>query len=190
MLLETPRLRLGALHNDDAATLYAYRGSPAVSRYQGWRPSSVDQAREFIARQAGASLDIPDSWSQFAIRLRTDGCLIGDLGVYMPEDGDGSVEFGISIAPDFQAQRYAAEVLRALFKQLFVQRGMRRIHASVDPRNLASMTMLRSVGMRQEAHHLESLRLHGEWVDDVVFALLAREWLAMQSGHPSGAVSR
>jgi len=32
------------------------------------------------------------------------------------------------------------------------------------------------LGMRQEAHHVESYLFRGEWVDDVVFALLAREW--------------
>lgn len=32
--------------------------------------------------------------------------------------------------------------------------------------------------MRQEAHLRESLWLHGEWVDDAVFAILAREWPA------------
>jgi RimJ/RimL family protein N-acetyltransferase len=63
---------------------------------------------------------------------------------------------------------------------VFGQLGRHRIHASVDPRNLASMAMLRALGMRQEAHHRESLWLHGEWVDDVVFALLASEWRAAQ----------
>jgi len=43
------------------------------------------------------------------------------------------------------------------------------------------MAMLLALGMRQEAHHRESLWLHGEWVDDVVFALLASEWRAAQS---------
>jgi RimJ/RimL family protein N-acetyltransferase len=36
--------------------------------------------------------------------------------------------------------------------------------------------MLRGLGMRQEAHHRESLWLQGEWVDDVIFAVLAQEW--------------
>jgi len=49
---------------------------------------------------------------------------------------------------------------------------------SVDPRNTASMALCRSLGLRQEAHHVESYRFRGEWVDDVIFALLAREWLA------------
>lgn len=50
------------------------------------------------------------------------------------------------------------------------------MQASTDPRNVASAALLRSLGMCQEAHFRESLQLRGEWVDDVVFALLAREW--------------
>jgi RimJ/RimL family protein N-acetyltransferase len=30
--------------------------------------------------------------------------------------------------------------------------------------------------MRKEAHFVKSLWFRGEWVDDVVFAMLAEEW--------------
>jgi len=30
--------------------------------------------------------------------------------------------------------------------------------------------------MRQEAHFVESLRFKGEWADDVICAVLQREW--------------
>ncbi|MEO8997796.1 MAG: GNAT family protein [Rhodanobacter sp.] len=176
----TPRLRLDALRPADAAVLFGYRADPDVARFQGWRPASMAEAADFIERQADASLDTPDSWFQRAIRLREDSSLIGDLGVHLPPDAEGSVEFGVSIAPAHQGRGYACEAVRALFERVFGQLGRHRIHASVDPRNLASMAMLRALGMRQEAHHRESLWLHGEWVDDVVFALLASEWRAAQ----------
>jgi RimJ/RimL family protein N-acetyltransferase len=186
MKWDTPRLRLDALRPDDAAALFGYRSDPDVSRFQNWRPASVAEAADFIARQAGASLDASDrdasnSWFQRAIRLRGDGKLIGDLGVHLPPDAEGSVEFGVSIAPAHQGNGYAREAVRALFGRVLGQLGRHRIQASVDPRNVASMAMLRALGMRQEAHHRESLWLHGEWVDDAVFALLASEWRAAQS---------
>ncbi|HEV2680129.1 MAG TPA: GNAT family protein [Rhodanobacter sp.] len=183
MELNTPRLLLNALQSTDAAVLFGYRADPEVSRFQGWRPASVVEAVDFIERQADASLDTPDSWFQRAIRLRDGEELIGDLGIHMPADAEGSVEFGVSIAPAYQGSGYASEVVRAVFGLVFGQLGRHRIHASVDPRNLASMAMLRALGMRQEAHHRESLWLQGEWVDDVVFALLASEWRAAQSAH-------
>ena len=181
MELNTARLRLDALRPADANVLFGYRTDPDVSRFQSWRPASVAEAADFIERQADASLHTTDSWFQRAIRFREDGTLIGDLGVHLPPDAEGSIEFGVSIAPTHQCRGYACEAVRALFERAFGQWGRQRIHALVDPRNLASMAMLRPLGMRQEAHHRESLRLHGEWVDDVVFALLASEWRAAQS---------
>ena len=178
MELVTTRLRIDALRPDDAAALFAVRSDPAVARYQGWRPADLADAHAFINRQSPAAT--PSGWFQRAIRLRDDGRLIGDLGVNLPEDAMDSVEFGISLAPVGQGRGYADEAARALFDHVFGRLGRHRVHASVDPRNLACLALLRSLGMRQEAHHRESLWLHGEWVDDVVFAMLAREWPATE----------
>ena len=178
MELLTARLRVDALRDDDASALFACRGDPAVARFQGWCPADLAEAREFIGRQSTAA--VPVGWFQRAIRLGEGEAapLIGDLGVDLPADATGAVEFGISIAPAYQGHGYASEVLQALFEQVFGPFGRHRIHASVDPRNLASMAMLRSLGMRQEAHHRQSLWLRGEWVDDAVFAMLSSEWPA------------
>lgn len=192
MELVTARLRLDALRAEDAPILFAYRADPQVARFQGWRPADVADAADFIERQAGATLDPPNGWCQRAIRLRAADDLIGDLGIHLPTDPHGSVEFGISIAPSQRGRGYAVEALRAVLALVFDTLGRHRVHASVDPRNLASIALLRSLGLRQEAHHRQSLWLHGEWVDDVVFALLADEWAASRANDAgaSGAPSR
>jgi RimJ/RimL family protein N-acetyltransferase len=155
------------------------RADPEVARYQGWCPADLAATREFIDAQP---LSTSHGWFQRAIRLREGGVLVGDLGVCLPEDPQDSVEFGVSIAPEFQERGYSGEVVRALFGFVFEQLGRHRVHASVDPRNVASMAMLRSLGMRQEAHHRESLWFKGEWVDDVIFAMLQQEWNVWQAG--------
>ena len=178
MELVTARLRLDALRPEDAEALFAYRADPVVARFQGWCPADLDEVRGFI--EAQPSQPMPVGWFQRAIRLRGENGLIGDLGMNLPEDPEGSVEFGVSIAPAHQGKGYASEAVRAVFEQVFGPFGRHRIHASVDPCNLASMAMLRGLGMRQEAHHRESLRLRGEWVDDVIFAMLQQEWQAAE----------
>lgn len=177
MELVTARLRIDALRPDDAAALFALRSDPAVARYQGWCPADLAAARAFIDAQPQPP---SHGWFQRAIRLREDGTLIGDLGVNLPGEAGDSAEFGISIAPARQGRGYAGEAMRAVLGHVFGQLGRHRVRASVDPRNLACMALLRSLGMRQEAHHRESLWLHGEWVDDLIFALLAREWQATE----------
>lgn len=184
MELATARLRIDALRPQDAEALFAYRADPVVARFQGWCPVDVAAARDFIAAQP--TQPEASGWFQRGIRLRDSGQLIGDLGVNLPEQAEDSVEFGISIAPTHQGSGYASEAVRAMFAFVFGRLGRHRIHASVDPRNLACVAMLRALGMRQEAHHRESLWLRGEWVDDVIFAMLAREW---QSG-PGAAIHR
>jgi RimJ/RimL family protein N-acetyltransferase len=178
MDVRTPRLLLDALQPADAEALFAYRANPEVAKFQGWCPADVDAARAFIATQSRLSLDHADGWIQRAIRLRENGELIGDIGMNLPAGREASVEFGISIAPAHQGRGYAREAVHACFEHVFGVMERHRMHASVDPRNVASIALLKSLGMRQEAHHRESLWLRGEWVDDMVYAMLKREWAA------------
>ncbi|HXO99141.1 MAG TPA: GNAT family protein [Luteibacter sp.] len=172
----TPRLRLDRLAPADAPTLFAYRGDDAVARYQGWKPAGLSDAEAFIARQTEQSFAVPDSWFQLAVRERDSAALIGDLGIHFPADTDGPIEFGVSLRPERQGLGYAREAMSTMLGVAFGEWGYRRAVGSVDPRNVASIALLRSLGFRQEAHHVESYLFRGKWVDDVIFAILAREW--------------
>lgn len=172
----TPRLRLDRLLASDAPDLFAYRTDDAVARYQGWKPAAEVDAHAFIARQAAQPFAEPASWFQLAIRERQSAELIGDLGIHFPEGVDEAIEFGVSLRPERQGRGYAREAMAAMLDMAFGTWGYRRAVGSVDPRNVASIALLRSLGFRQEAHHVESYQFRGEWVDDVIFAMLAREW--------------
>jgi RimJ/RimL family protein N-acetyltransferase len=176
LVLATVRLRLDALREDDAEALFRYRSDPTVARYQGWRPEKQSEALDFIRTQLQWVPGTRGDWVQRAIRLTDGDTLIGDLGLHIPVDHQDSYEFGVTIAPEFQGNGYAYEAVRELFDYVFDTFDARRIHASIDPRNRASESLLRALGMRQEAHFRERFWLHGEWVDDVIFAILAREW--------------
>lgn len=188
MELSTERLWFDGLREGDAMVLFAYRADPVVSRYQGWRPETLDEAKGFIRNQSVLPGPSPGEWFQRAIRRIDDGSLIGDLGVCLSEDKQA--EFGITLARSAQGQGYAREALGGLFRELFGRLGVHRVHASVDPRNASSMALLAAVGMRQEAHFRESLHFRGEWVDDIVFAMLAREWYDTHAKGAGFAASR
>lgn len=166
MEIVTARLRLDALRDEDADALFAYRGDPAVARFQGWKPASVVDAKRFIETQHGLVPDTPDTWWQRAIRLRDSGELIGDLGLHFMDDK--TVEVGISLAPAHQRQGYAREALEVMLD--FVLGGLRKQHvkAFVDPRNFMCMRLLEGLGMRRGA----------DQEGDAMFELPASEWLA------------
>jgi RimJ/RimL family protein N-acetyltransferase len=176
MEIMTAHLRIDALRREDAEALFGYRADPAVSRYQGWKPASIADVGKFIGTQQGLAVDTPGTWWQRAIRARDSGVLIGDLGLHFTDDA--TVELGISIAPACQCRGHAREALEVALDFVFGGLRKHRVIASVDPRNVACLKLLEGIGMRREAHFRESLRDGDGWADDLVYAMLEREWLA------------
>jgi len=131
-----------------------------------------------VKQNAEADLDERGHWLQLAIRARGGGPMIGDLGLHAVDPERGQFEIGFSIDPEHQRRGYGREAVEAALDALFGQLELHRVVASVDPRNGASMDLLAKLGFRKEAHHRRSLWFKGEWVDDVIFALLAEEWRA------------
>lgn len=166
MQIATTRLRLDALRREDAEALYAYRGDPAVSRWQGWKPDSQADAAKFIEEQQTAAPDVPGAWWQRAIRLRDSDALIGDVGLHFLDDA--TVELGITLAPAQQRQGYAREALEVMLDFVFGGLRKQRVIARVAPRNFACMRLLEGLGMH---------RRDGQ-DGEVMFELPADEWLA------------
>lgn len=177
MFLEilTDRLSLRCLLPEDADNMLAYRSDPAVAQFQSWHPQSLAEIHSFISGMSRQEFNSP-GWYQIGIALRSDGRLIGDCATHVLDSDSRIVEIGITIAPSYQSNGYATEAFQAIFKLLFVELGKHRIFASVDPRNSPSMALMQRLGLRQEAHFVQSLWFKESWADDVVFAMLASEW--------------
>lgn len=173
--LETERLLLRRFRPEDAPVFSRYRSDPEVSRYQT-RAFDLDEARYFIATQEILQPDTPGSWFQMAIERRDDGALIGDCGLRFPERYARQAEIGFSIAPENQGRGYAAEAVDRVLGYVFDDLDKHRVWASTDPQNAPSVKLLEKLGFRREAHHVKSLLIRGEWVDDLIFAMLQEEW--------------
>jgi RimJ/RimL family protein N-acetyltransferase len=143
-------------------------------------PDSIEQTRTFIDNTSSIEPDTPDTWFQLALTHRASDQLIGDCGIHFSSSEPWQAEVGITVARSHHRQGYASEAVHHLLQFLFTALGKHRIFASVDPRNSAAIALFSRVGMRKEGHFVESLWWKGEWVDDVVFAILDREWRARQ----------
>ncbi len=174
--IHTQRLSLNRLRPSDATAFYQYRSDREVSRYQSWAPSTLSEVTQFIDHQQSVEIDTPGTWLQLAIRLRASSTLIGDLGAHFPADDSHQVEVGFTVSPMQQRQGFGGEAVTGLLGYLFGSLKKHRVFASVDPRNKSAIALMKRIGMRQEAHFRQSLLINGEWVDDIVFAILASEW--------------
>jgi RimJ/RimL family protein N-acetyltransferase len=71
---------------------------------------------------------------------------------------------------------YATEALTKIVDYLLNDLNKHRIIASIDPANSDSIRLIERLGFRKEAHFIKSLFFRGEWVDDLIYAILAHEW--------------
>jgi len=174
VLESTDRLVLRRFRDSDAEPLAAYRSDPEVARYQSWSPPvSIDEARRMVGAWAVASEAAP-GWFQYAVEVRAEGVLIGDIGVHRHENGM-QAELGFTLATAYQGRGYATEAVRCVLTRLFAS-GLRRVSAECDARNKASAKLLERLGFRREGLRVEHTWIKGEWTDDVLFGLLARDW--------------
>jgi RimJ/RimL family protein N-acetyltransferase len=172
--LQTPRLTLRKLEEQDCQAFFDYRSLPEVYRYQSWRPERLEDAEHFIRQNMQQFPETPGTWLQLAVCL-PDGSLIGDIGIHFLDNDQ--IEIGYTLAPQYQGKGYASEAIKGVVNYVFSVLGKHRITASVDPANMASIRLLQRLGFRKEAHFVKSFRMEGQWLDDCIYAILAEEWI-------------
>jgi RimJ/RimL family protein N-acetyltransferase len=138
-----------------------------VYRYQTWAPTKREEAAEFIAKYSAHHSQALDVWFQFGIYVSDNNQLIGDCGFCLRENHQA--EIGYTISPSVQKNGYGIEAVQALINFLTFQFDVLKIVASCDPRNIASISLLKKLGFVQDGFYPKSLEIRGEWVDDVVF---------------------
>jgi RimJ/RimL family protein N-acetyltransferase len=169
--LETSRLVLRRMREDDLAALVVYRNDSRVAEYQEWENYDEIKAKELITDKNPGD----EGYFQFALEHKATGELIGDFMLKTQED-KRLAEIGYTLAFNFHGKGLAREAATAVIDYAFSVLKMHRLSASADPRNLASLKLLERLGFRKEAHFVKSLWFKGDWADDVIYGLLREEW--------------
>jgi RimJ/RimL family protein N-acetyltransferase len=91
-----------------------------------------------------------DPWVHgFAVVERESQTIIGSAGFKGPPDGDGRVEIGYGIVPDYQGRGYATEAAAALVAFALADNQVKLIRAHTLPTPNASTRVLEKCGFRR-----------------------------------------
>mgnify|MGYP001377402313 CR=1 FL=1 len=175
MILESNRLLLRPISLDDKIDVFQYRSDKEVNKYQGWIPETIEDVEKFISKNP-VKINVPETWFQLVIVEKESQKLIGDIGIHFFDKQNFQVELGCTLHKDFQNKGYATESLTMVIDFLFLELKKHRIIASIDPENKNSIRLVERIGFRKEAHFIESLLVNGKWVDDMIFALIEKDW--------------
>jgi RimJ/RimL family protein N-acetyltransferase len=180
--VETERLLLRPFEAGDHAALLALYGREDVTRYLPSGVRDADGVRELLDRNmASMRLEEEGDALNLAALLREDGRFAGDVMLFHRSTIHRAAEVGYVFDPAFHGRGLATEAIEALLRIAFQQVGYHRVYGRLDARNTASARVLEKVGMRREAHLIENEWLKGEWTDEVIYALLDREWLTARA---------
>jgi RimJ/RimL family protein N-acetyltransferase len=175
----TSRLVLRSFERDDLDDLAVIFRDESVNRYL----YSVSRTREETLEVLEKRIALDDATQienvlHVAVALRDSPRVIGDFMLRWHDDEHHQGEMGGSLNPEFHGLGYAPEIYEALLELAFTRYDLHRVVGRCDGRNARSVRSLEKAGLRQEAHFVENEFVKGEWTDEIVLAILRRDWIA------------
>ncbi len=80
------------------------------------------------------------------------------------------------VAPEWWSRGIGSSAAEQFLELGFQELQLHRIWATCLPENPARARVLEKSGVRREGFCKKNLRIHGEWRDSFLFAILAGEW--------------
>ena len=175
-VLNGERVVLRELRASDAPALFAMLTSEEVSRFISPPPSTVEGFERFIAwtlRQRTAG-----QYVCFAVTLRGFDTAIGIFQVRSIEPGFGTAEWGFAIGSPFWGTGVFQEGAELVLEFTFETIGVHRLEARAATVNGRGNGGLLKVGAVQEGVLRKSFLRNGQYLDQVLYAIVEDDWRA------------
>jgi ribosomal-protein-alanine N-acetyltransferase len=172
-VLETQRLQLLPYSDADMPELVSLIGAREVAAMtlRIPYPYTEQDAQQFLSRVKA------DDEVHFGVRLRTDGRLIGGVGLRLNRQHQHA-ELGYWLGVPYWGKGYATEAAQEMVRHGFEDLGLHRIFASHFKGNLVSGRVLAKLRMRHEGCQREHLSKWGQFIDAELYGILRSEWEA------------
>ena len=174
-VLRTERLVLRQPAAGDARALLEVFRDEEVMRYYGMEPLETEE--QVLDELDWCNQIFSDSSGiRWAIADPARDAYMGDLGYHKVALEHARAEVGYRLARAHWRQGIMAEALSAALAYGYETMGLNRVEALVDPRNEASLGLLRKLGFVREGVLREYEYEKGAFIDLIMMSLLRKEW--------------
>ena len=147
MKIETERLILRRLSEDDAAFIVELLNEPSFIQYIGDKGvRTLDDARQYILNGPVKSYE-ENGFGLNKVELKSSGAPIGISGL-VKRNTLPDADIGFAFLPEYWNQGYAIESARAVMDHARNVLGIDRVVAITSPDNEASGRLLEKIGLR------------------------------------------
>lgn len=171
--LESERLLLRQINNEDVNEVFDLRSNPETMKYIP-RPlvTSIDGAINHIKMiQDKIESNEGINW---AITLKPNNKLLGIIGHYRIQWENFRSEIGYMLLPEAHNKGIATEAIKLIVEYGFNEMNMHSLEAIIDPENYASAKVLEKNGFVKEAHFKENGYFEGKFYDSAIYSLLKK----------------
>lgn len=169
--IRTPRLLLRRAVPTDVAAIHAIMSSPEAMRYWSTLPhETMAETEDWFEKQFFSGDPARDEWV-----IEFDGRVVGNIGIW------NAPEFGFILHPDVWRRGIAYEAATAYIAHVFATQPIDAITADVDPRNDASLGLLKKLGFKETGRAENTFLIGGVWYHSIYLALARADWQNRQT---------
>lgn len=85
---------------------------------------------------------------------------------------------GFYVFRSYAGKGYMTEALQQVLKVVFVEMKLHRVEANIQPSNVRSIALVKSLGFNPEGFSPKYLKVGGRWLDHERWATIAEDWRA------------
>lgn len=171
MKLETNRLLLRKMQDDDAISLFTIWSDPIVTEHMNISAfKKVDQATEMIRYLNKLAED--HQAIRYSVILQHSGEVIGSCGFNHFDFANQKAEIGYELAYEHWGNGYAQEAINCLTNYGFKELDLNRIEAKVAPENTSSVKLLQRLAFTYEGTLRQAEKYDGMFHDLSLYSKL------------------
>lgn len=160
--IRTERLLLRPARPEDAEAMFEVLSDPEAMRFWSTPPhESIERTRAWIDRMI---VSHGCGWHGDFL-VEHDGLVVGNAGY------SRAPEVGFIIRRDCWGRGFGREAASATIAYGFETLDLPAVTADVDPRNLASLGLLESLGFARTGFAERTFNVGGQWVDSLYLTL-------------------
>jgi ribosomal-protein-alanine N-acetyltransferase len=151
----------------------------SVAFHAPWASAPIDGER-FAAYIADAAR--PDFEAMLLCR-REDRAIMGFFNLsQIVRRSLQSAYLGYAVGAPFAGSGYMRDGLQLVLEHAFVDLGLHRVEANIQPGNAASIALAQGAGFSREGFSPRYLKIDGRWRDHERYAILVEDWRARLNG--------
>lgn len=172
--LETARLFLRPISKDDINFIYELFKRPETNKYSQYANVSSKKEAEKLYEEYLR----PGNPSRFRliIELKERMVPIGTVGLHSYSGRHKRAEIGYDLLPEYWGNGYTNEAVREVVRYSFNNLKLRRLEATVDPMNHASIRILAKNGFKYEGRLRKKFYYRDSWHDELLYSIISEDF--------------